>query len=237
VALDSTQAHRYGIYLLPNLFTTGALAAGFYALIAAIEGAFAIAAMSILIAMVLDGLDGRIARLTGTESAFGAQYDSLSDMVSFGVAPALTAYLWTLASLGHAGSAVAFAYLAATAFRLARFNATQDCAAGHHFTGLPSPAAAAVLACWMLAVQRPDSLAGAATTAVMVLATAALMVSRIRYLSFKQLPNRLVAALLGSALLLLIVALVLQRVVVCTGLVVAVYAASGPLEWLRRRLQ
>src|SRR5512143_4194918 len=135
-----------GIYLLPNLFTTGALFAGFYAIVQAMNGRFELSAVAILIAMVMDGLDGRVARLTHTQSAFGAEYDSLSDMVSFGVAPALVAYEWALKGMGKLGWIAAFIYVAGAALRLARFNTMLEVADKRWFTGIPSPAAAALVA-------------------------------------------------------------------------------------------
>jgi CDP-diacylglycerol--serine O-phosphatidyltransferase len=138
---------RYqGIYLLPNLFTTAALFAGFYAIIAAMRGDFENAAVAIFLAMVLDGLDGRIARLTNTTSKFGAEFDSLADMVSFGVAPALVMFTWALGDLGKFGWSAAFIYVACAALRLARFNTQIDTADKNYFTGLASPAAAAIIA-------------------------------------------------------------------------------------------
>jgi CDP-diacylglycerol---serine O-phosphatidyltransferase len=143
--LDSTLRER-GIYLLPNLFTTGALFAGFYSIVQAMNGRFEHAAIAIFIAMVMDGLDGRVARLTGTQSEFGAEYDSLSDMVSFGVAPALVLYVWALKPMGKLGWIAAFIYCAGAALRLARFNTKHDSSDKRWFEGLPSPAAAALLA-------------------------------------------------------------------------------------------
>ena len=137
---------KRGIYLLPNLFTTGALFAGFYAIVQAMNNRFEFAAVAIFIAMVLDGLDGRVARLTHTQSEFGAEYDSLSDMVSFGVAPSLVVYEWAFRGLGKWGWFAAFIYCAATALRLARFNTNIDVVDKHYFQGLPSPAAAALVA-------------------------------------------------------------------------------------------
>lgn len=134
------------IYLLPNLFTTGALFAGFYAVVQAMGGRYEHAAVAIFLAMVLDGLDGRVARLTHTQSAFGAEYDSLSDMVSFGVAPALVLYVWALKPMGKLGWIAAFIYCAGAALRLARFNTKLDESDKRYFQGLPSPAAAALLA-------------------------------------------------------------------------------------------
>lgn len=137
---------RRGIYLLPNLFTTAALFAGFYAIVQAMNQDFERAAIAIFLAMVLDGMDGRVARLTNTQSAFGEQYDSLSDMTSFGVAPALVAYEWVLHDLGRWGWAGAFVYCAGAALRLARFNANIGVIDKRFFQGLPSPAAAALVA-------------------------------------------------------------------------------------------
>ncbi|MDP2109247.1 MAG: CDP-diacylglycerol--serine O-phosphatidyltransferase [Thiobacillus sp.] len=136
-----------GIYLLPNLFTTGALFAGFYAIVQAMNGRFEHAAVAILIAMVLDGLDGRVARMTHTQSAFGAEYDSLSDMVSFGVAPALVIYEFALQGMGKLGWIAAFVYCVGAALRLARFNTQLDVVTDKRFfQGLPSPASAALVA-------------------------------------------------------------------------------------------
>ncbi len=145
---DHTGLRARGIYLLPNLFTSAALFAGFFAIVQAMNGHFEQSAIAIFIAMVLDGLDGRVARMTNTQSAFGAEYDSLSDMVSFGVAPALIMYVWALKPLGKLGWLAAFAYCACAALRLARFNTKledefQD---KRFFQGLPSPGAAALLA-------------------------------------------------------------------------------------------
>src|SRR5664279_5900336 len=137
---------RRGIYLLPNLFTTGALFAGFYVMTSAMGGRFETAAISIFVAMILDGLDGRVARLTNTQSEFGAEYDSLSDMVSFGAAPALVMYEWALKSMGRIGWIAAFVYCAGTALRLARFNTNLAVVDKRFFQGLPSPAAAALVA-------------------------------------------------------------------------------------------
>ena len=137
---------KRGIYLLPNLFTTAALFAGFYAIVQSMNGRFEYAAVAIFVAMILDGLDGRVARLTHTQSEFGAEYDSLSDMVSFGVAPSLVIYEWALKGLGKWGWFAAFIYCAGTALRLARFNTNIGIVDKRFFQGLPSPAAAALVA-------------------------------------------------------------------------------------------
>jgi CDP-diacylglycerol---serine O-phosphatidyltransferase len=141
-----SRLRRRGIYLLPNLFTTAALFAGFFAIVQAMNGNFEYSAIAIFIAMVLDGLDGRVARLTHTQSEFGAEYDSLSDMVSFGVAPALVVYEWALKDMDKLGWIAAFIYCACAALRLARFNTNIEVVDKRFFQGLPSPAAAALIA-------------------------------------------------------------------------------------------
>jgi CDP-diacylglycerol---serine O-phosphatidyltransferase len=146
VSVNGRTVRRRGVYLLPNLFTTAALFAGFYAVVSAMRDDFAAAALAIFAAMLFDGLDGRIARLTGTTSKFGEQYDSLSDMISFGIAPALVMFSWGLEDLGKFGWSVSFIYVACAALRLARFNAQIEVTDSRYFTGLASPAAAAVLA-------------------------------------------------------------------------------------------
>lgn len=188
---------RRGIYLLPNLFTTGAMFAGFYGLLAAINGQFVAAAVAVLVAGVLDGLDGRIARLTNTASEFGVQYDSLSDLVSFGVAPAIIIYMWALqpmAALGEPwdklGWAAAFLYAACAALRLARFNTQAGVADKRYFQGLASPAAAGLLvttiwAAEVTGISPMDSPSLAILIWAETVLLALLMVSNVRYLSFK----------------------------------------------------
>lgn len=144
--LMSPELRRRGIYVLPNLLTTTALFAGFYAIVQGMNGRFEYAAVAIFVAMVMDGLDGRVARMTNTQSAFGAEYDSLSDMVSFGVAPALVIYEWSLKGLGKLGWIAAFVYCVGAALRLARFNTNVGTVDKRYFQGLPSPAAAALIA-------------------------------------------------------------------------------------------
>src|ERR1700681_3788491 len=161
-ALAKNRIRRRGIYLLPNLLTTAALFAGFYAIVQAMNGRFDQSAVAIFVAMVLDGLDGRVARLTKTQSAFGAEYDSLSDMVSFGAAPALVIYEWSLKGMGKLGWFAAFVYCACAALRLARFNTNIDVVDKRYFQGMPSPAAAVLCAgvIWViddLGVRREDT--------------------------------------------------------------------------------
>jgi CDP-diacylglycerol--serine O-phosphatidyltransferase len=188
-----------GIFLLPNLFTTGALFAGFYAIIAAMKGHYDTAAIAIFVAMLLDGLDGRVARMTNTQSAFGAEYDSLSDMVSFGVAPALIMYEWSLANLadvsilwGKLGWLAAFIYTTCTALRLARFNTQVGVADKRYFQGLACPAGAAVVmsAVWVCenyGISSDDVIYAAFVLTLMV---GMLMVSKFPYYSFKDLDMR-----------------------------------------------
>ncbi|WP_199096784.1 CDP-diacylglycerol--serine O-phosphatidyltransferase [Dyella sp. ASV21] len=197
---DSTPArpprHR-GIYLLPNLFTTGAMFAGFYAIVASIGGDFSSAAIAVFVAALLDGMDGRVARLTNTQSEFGVQYDSLSDLVSFGLAPSLVMYNWSLASLkdygptwGKIGWAAAFVYAACAALRLARFNTQVGVIDKRYFQGLASPAAAAVCMSFVWSMDKFDVPGQEVCFIVpfMAVIVGLLMVSRFRYYSFKSLP-------------------------------------------------
>jgi len=178
---------RRGIYLLPNLFTTACLFAGFFAIVSAINDRFEVAAIAVFVAMIMDGLDGRVARMTNTQSAFGAQYDSLADMVSFGLAPALVMYEWALAGTGKLGWLVAFIYVAGTALRLARFNTQVGVADKRYFQGLASPAAAAVVV-GLVWVGNDYQFSGNALllpALILTLGAGLLMVSNIRYRSFK----------------------------------------------------
>ena len=205
---------RKGIFLLPNLFTTGALFAGFYAMIAAVSGDFDAASMAIVSAMIFDGLDGRVARLTNTSSKFGAEYDSLSDMVSFGIAPALVVYCWGLGELGKFGWSVAFIYVACAALRLARFNTRIEVADRTWFTGLSSPAAAGGLAVtvwvchdigWVGANLPVEiSIAVAALTALVAI----LMIAKMRFYSFKTIDLRRRVPFVAAFAMVLIFALV-----------------------------
>jgi CDP-diacylglycerol---serine O-phosphatidyltransferase len=185
---------RRGIYLLPNMITTAGLFAGFYSIVAAMNGRFEPAAIAIFVAMIMDGIDGRVARLTNTQSEFGVQYDSLSDMVCFGLAPALVMYEWSLQSMVSVGWAklgwlAAFIYTASAALRLARFNAQISTAEKKYFRGLPSPSAAGVLAGLVWAAT-DLGIAGEDVVYlvfVLTISTGMLMVSNIRYFSFKEI--------------------------------------------------
>lgn len=230
--INNLQTHRpRGIYLLPNLLTTAALFAGFYAIGAAFKGHFNTAAMAIFVAMLMDGLDGRVARLTNTQSAFGAEYDSLSDMVSFGLAPPFLAYSWALSVLGKVGFLAAFIYIAATALRLARFNTQIGTADKRFFQGLSCTASAGIMAglIWVGNLYQLSGHVLSSITAIVTVFCALLMVSKIRYHSFKEidLHNRV------PFITVLIVVLVFVTVyfdpprVLC--LVFVAYGLSGPI--------
>ena len=178
-----------GFYILPNLFTTGSLFCGFFSVILAFKGQFDLAAWAILTSALLDGCDGKVARLTGTASQFGVEYDSLADDVAFGVAPGMLAYAWQLHNFGRLGLAVAFLFCACAALRLARFNVGVATTSKRFFVGLPSPASACVMACFVLFMPYyPAFLEPALPFLTLIIATASplLMVSRVRYFSFKE---------------------------------------------------
>ena len=182
---------RKGIYLLPNLLTTGALFGGFYAVLSGFSGSYELAAIAIFVAMVFDGLDGRVARMTNTQSDFGVQYDSLSDMVSFGIAPAIVIYGWGLTGLGKVGIAAAFVYASCAALRLARFNVQSTFSNSKIFIGLPSPAAAALIAGFVWSAHSVDpSMFVSGFTALLTAVAGLLMVSNFKYPSFKQIDLR-----------------------------------------------
>ncbi|HET6631906.1 MAG TPA: CDP-diacylglycerol--serine O-phosphatidyltransferase [Rhodanobacteraceae bacterium] len=233
---------RRGIYLLPNLFTTGAMFAGFYAIVAAFVGSFAVAAIAVFVAAVLDSLDGRVARLTHTQSEFGAQYDSLSDMVSFGLAPALVMYAWSLSTLhmdgpilGKLGWCAAFVYAACGALRLARFNTQIGIADKRYFQGLPSPAAAGWCMAFVWSMHDLD-FSGAELryfTPALIVIAGLLMVSRVRYASFKSWPlNDRVSFLWIIAVVLVLAGLALKPAYVLLSLG-TIYVLSGPVLTLR----
>ncbi|MEO8332331.1 MAG: CDP-diacylglycerol--serine O-phosphatidyltransferase [Gallionella sp.] len=228
---------RRGIYLLPNLFTTGALFAGFYAIVQAMNNRFEYAAVAIFIAMVLDGLDGRVARLTHTQSEFGAEYDSLSDMVSFGVAPSLVVYEWALKGLGKWGWFAAFIYCAATALRLARFNTNIDVVDKRYFQGLPSPAAAALIAGFVW-VMHDYEISGESVhwyAAALAVFAGLSMVSNLPFYSFKDLNMRKsvpFVAIFLAALFLIFISSYPPGVLFALFLG---YALSGYVMWVVRR--
>lgn len=184
----SRQVRHRGVYLLPNLFTTAALFAGFYAIVAAMRGRFEEAAIAIVVGGVLDGMDGGVARLTNTQSKFGAEYDSLSDCVAFGVAPGLVAYAWGMTELGKLGMVAAFLYVVCAALRLARFNVQSGTADKRYFIGLPSPSGAGLVATmvWLGASRDIDGTEIGYLVAFLTAAAGLLMVSPVRYSSFKE---------------------------------------------------
>ncbi len=237
---------RRGIYLLPNLFTTGALFAGFYAIIAAIKGQFTTASVAIFLAMLLDGLDGRVARLTNTQSDFGAEYDSLSDMASFGLAPALVMYQWSLIHLvelgkawGKAGWLAAFIYAASGALRLARFNTQIGTADKRYFQGLPSPAAAAVIVGAVWFCEKYDILGKDVMIAAMLLTLAAglLMVSRFSYYSFKDVDLKKRVPFMAVLFVMLVFVLLSIDTPTALFTLAFMYMISGPVLALFRRIR
>lgn len=220
---------RRGIYLLPNLFTTAGLFAGFYAIIMAIGGEFEHAAMAIFVAMIMDSFDGRVARMTNTESDFGAEYDSMADMVSFGVAPALVVHQWALTSLGNIGWFAAFVYTAGAALRLARFNTQIGIADKHYFQGLASPAAAALIAglVWLGADLGWEGADKRVIAFLLTFFAGVLMVSNIRYHSFKQfnLHGKVPFIVMVAMMLLFAVIYLHPPIVLFAGFLI--YAVSG----------
>ncbi len=242
VSENGRTVRAQGVYLLPNLFTTGALFAGFYAVIAAMRGDYESAPIAIFFAMLFDGLDGRVARITQTSSRFGEEYDSLSDMVSFGVAPALVVFVWALGDLGKLGWSAAFIYVACAALRLARFNAQIESTDKSYFTGLASPSAAAIIASmvWVChdigwlgpSLPREFALLVCALTAIVGI----LMITNIPYYSFKGIDRGRVPFVVILAVVLLFGLITLDPpVFMLTGSLL--YALSGPvmLVWNRRR--
>lgn len=230
---------RRGIYILPNLFTTGALFSGFYAIVQGMNSRFETAAIAIFVAMVLDGLDGRVARLTHTQSAFGAEYDSLSDMVSFGAAPALVMYSWALQGLGRWGWLAAFIYCAGAALRLARFNTQLDVADKRYFTGLPSPSAAALLGgmVWLLHDYEVPGRQVSWYAWVVTVFAGVTMVSNVRYYSFKDINLRRSVPFWALLLLVLVwLFIASDPPKALFGLFVA-YALSGYVMWAIERIR
>jgi CDP-diacylglycerol--serine O-phosphatidyltransferase len=236
------ETRKRGIYILPNLFTTASLFAGFYAVVAAMKDMFESAAIAIFIAAIMDTLDGRVARLTHSQSDFGAEYDSLSDIVAFGVAPALVVYSWTLSGLGKLGWLIAFTFTACGALRLARFNVQREVQDPHYFRGLPIPAGAMLLAAlvWSgtdleITIKNYAWILGAVT-----FCTGLLMVSNIPYYSFKGFDVR------GRVPFIAILAMIFIFVTVAVdppkilAMLTVGFALSGPVttafRWWRRRV-
>jgi CDP-diacylglycerol--serine O-phosphatidyltransferase len=232
----SSQSPKKGIYFLPSLFTTAGLFFGFYAIIQATQGRFEQAAIGVLIAMITDGLDGRVARWTNTASDFGKEYDSLVDLIAFGLAPGLIMYFWSLQYLGKAGWLVGFLYTAATALRLARFN-TLVVKENRYFFGLACPAAAAFVVFWVwnfhVSGVSPESIAVASALVMMLMAL--FMVSNIKFRSFKDFdPKHKISffVLLAIVASIVLISFDPPRVLFLLALV---YAASGPVGFVLRR--
>ncbi len=237
--LFNPELRRRGIYVLPNLFTTAALFCGFFAIVKAMSGSFEQAAVAIFVAMVLDGLDGRVARMTRTQSAFGAEYDSLSDMVSFGVAPALVTYAWALKDMGRLGWIAAFIYCAGAALRLARFNTTLEVMDRRYFQGLPSPAAAAVVAgfLWVMIDKNVEVEDVRWLACGLVIFAGISMVTNIRFYSFKDFNlRRSVPFMFVVAIALGFAVVSYEPPVALFGLFVA-YALSGYVLALTRAIR
>ncbi|MBD2858953.1 CDP-diacylglycerol--serine O-phosphatidyltransferase [Spongiibacter sp. KMU-158] len=241
ISENGKTVRRRGIFLLPNLFTTSALFAGFFAIISAMNGQYENAAMAIFAAMIFDGLDGRVARLMNAQSKFGAEYDSLSDMVSFGVAPALVVFSWGLSVLGKFGWMVAFLYVACAALRLARFNTQIDTADKNYFTGLASPSAAAVMA-GLVWVCSEEGLIGAelpfelsVVAGVLMAIIGFLMIVNVPYSSFKGVDFRgrvPFVVMIAIVLVFALVSLDPARVLLAAALI---YSLSGPALAMYKR--
>ncbi|KEF29687.1 CDP-diacylglycerol--serine O-phosphatidyltransferase [Marinobacter nitratireducens] len=227
---------RKGIYLLPNALTTASLFSGFYAIVSAANGVFDNAAIAIFVSMILDGLDGRVARMTNTQSKFGEEYDSLADMVAFGVAPGLVAFFWSLNGFGKVGWAITFIYVAGAALRLARFNTQIGSVDKKFFVGLPSPSAAACVAGLVWCFHEFESSTWLTLLTMVVVAGAGvLMVSNVLYRSFKDLDLR--GRVPFAAILLVVLVFVVVALDPATVLFVGflIYALSGPVRALFRR--
>ncbi|OEY66670.1 CDP-diacylglycerol--serine O-phosphatidyltransferase [Marinobacter sp. X15-166B] len=235
--VEGAPVRRKGIYLLPNALTTASLFSGFYAIVAAANGVFDNAAIAIFISMMLDGLDGRVARMTNTQSKFGAEYDSLSDMVAFGVAPGMVAFFWSLNSLNKVGWVITFIYVAGAALRLARFNTQIGSVDKKYFVGLPSPAAAAAVVglVWTFHTIEPAAWL-TFLTIVVVGGSGVLMVSNVFYNSFKELDLK--GRVPFAAILLVVLGFAVVALDPATVLFAGflLYVLSGPVRALLRKM-
>jgi CDP-diacylglycerol--serine O-phosphatidyltransferase len=243
---EDQQTRRRGVYWLPNLLTTAALFSGFYAVVAAIDLRFEYAGIAIFVAMFFDGIDGRVARWTHTESAFGKEYDSLSDMVSFGLAPAIVTYQWGVARIAEYGPLwrrlgwlVCFFYAAAAALRLARFNSRSAVQDKHYFEGLPSPSAAAVVAAliWLASDLTNIGLPGLLLAFVVTACAGALMISRFAFHSFKQVAPGARVRFPYIVLVPLAFVLIFLYPSITLLVLFGTYALSAPCVWLYRKLR
>ncbi len=229
---------RRGIYLLPNLFTTGALFAGFFAIVQGMNGRFEMAAVAIFIAMILDGLDGRVARMTNTQSAFGAEYDSLSDMVSFGVAPALVMYSFALKDMGKLGWIAAFVFCAGAALRLARFNTMLAVQDKRWFVGLPSPAAATLVAgfIWVMVDNHVQGIEVRWMAWVLTLFAGITMITNFRFYSGKDINLKRSVPFVVIVLVALSFSLISVDPPIVLFLLLLAYGLSGYVYWFKRRI-
>lgn len=232
---SSNSSPKKGIFLLPNLLTTAGLFFGFFAVVASMKGQFESAAIAIFIAMVFDGLDGRVARMTNTQSEFGAEYDSMADMVSFGIAPGLVMYNWALVDYGKFGWLAAFVFVASAALRLARFNTQVGVADKRFFQGLASPAAAGVIAglVWVGTSYEIHGMDYGYLMGVITIITGLLMVSNFRYSSFKDVDWK------GRVNFVVVLLIVLAFIIVASSpedvllSIFVIYALSGPFNTIR----
>ena len=234
---------RKGIYILPNLFTSASLFAGFYSIVATLNGDFGRAAWAIIVSMVCDGADGRIARMTSSTSRFGVEYDSLADLVSFGVAPGLLVYEWALRPYGKWGWSAAFLFVVCGALRLARFNVQIDTIESVKFNGLPIPASAGVVAATILLFYKFQYASTTKHLAILlvIFLLAFLMVSNIKFLSFKELElwrRKPFTVLLGIIILLILIA---NEPQILLFSIFTLYALHGPLLgiflWRKKRIR
>jgi CDP-diacylglycerol--serine O-phosphatidyltransferase len=230
-----TDTKRKGIYLLPNLLTTAGLFSGFFAIVSSMNGRYEAAAVAIFVAMIFDALDGRVARMTNTQSEFGAEYDSMADMVSFGIAPALVAYNWGLTDLGKIGWLAAFVYVAGAALRLARFNTQVGIADKRFFQGLASPAAAALVAglVWVGVEYKVDGNDVSIIVALLTGIAGLLMVSNFKYNSFKEVDWHGKVPFVALLIIMLVFVVVATEPALVLFLVFVLYALAGPVNTFR----
>ncbi|MBC3767909.1 CDP-diacylglycerol--serine O-phosphatidyltransferase [Neptunicella marina] len=230
-----TDNKRKGIYLLPNLLTTAGLFSGFFAVVSSMNSHFESAAVAIFVAMIFDGLDGRVARMTNTQSDFGAEYDSMADMVSFGIAPAIVSYNWALTGLGKFGWLAAFIYVAGAALRLARFNTQLGIADKRYFQGLASPAAAALVAgmVWVGVEYNINGNDYSILAALLTGVAGLLMISNFKYNSFKELNWHGKVPFVALLLVLLVFVIVATEPALVLFIVFLLYAVAGPVNTFR----
>jgi len=242
VSEDGKKVTRRGIYLLPNLLTTASLFSGFFSIVSAINGNFIASGMALFAAQMLDGLDGRVARLTNSQSLFGAQYDSLCDVISFGLAPAIIVFLWGLDSLGQTGWVFSFFYVAAAAFRLARFN-TYIGSEDSYFKGLPSPVASGMVVYYVWAMSsygiQGDEVGNflAIFTAILTGCVSLLMVVNVPYYSFKEIELKKRVPFFSMLFVVFIFALISIDPPIVLVTCAFVYVLSGPIIWAVKALR